>query len=95
MLLNLWYLLAIEQPEWITEPGAANQEFQPCAAAEQIALNRDRWEHPGLGVAPVVDDFLAFIHDAKACGLVAYLIERVLVFPIDPDLAQGNPRDFL
>jgi hypothetical protein len=43
----------------------------------------------------VIDDVLAFIHDAEARGLIARFIERVLVFPIDPDVPERPPGDFL
>jgi hypothetical protein len=38
----------------------------------------------------VIDDVLAFVHDAEARGLIARLVECVLVFPIDPGI--GNDR---
>jgi hypothetical protein len=43
----------------------------------------------------VIDDLLAFVHDAKPRGLVARLIECVLVFPIDSDVAHRYAGDLL
>ena len=43
----------------------------------------------------MINDILAIVHDVEACGPVSRLIECVLVFPIDPDVAKRDPGDLL
>jgi hypothetical protein len=59
-------------------PGQGSAKPTPSRSAAAHRRN-----DPRLCVAPVIDDALGFIHNPEACGLVACLIECVLVFPIN------------
>jgi hypothetical protein len=94
MFLSFRDFLAVQHPQEVSKTSESNQEFKPRTTAEYP--QRSRPEPPSrIGFFPVSDDVLPLIHDTEASGLIACLVQGVLVFPINSNVPQSDTGYFL